>query len=219
LKGLGDWGSYGNLLQYNFVHDITSELAGYGIHGFYLDGCLSGPSVDGNVLYNFAGTAIFHNGGHDVTMTNNVVVSCSAALETTSACDSDAGAQPVCNVSPNYLSELVALRYQQDPWATTYPTCAAVPDDCATLTASGSPWITPYGTSFTDNVSFQNQAFYSADSPTTLTYYSAFDNNLQNQDPLFVDVATENFNLQAGSPALALPGFTPIPFDSIGIVP
>ena len=200
----------------NFIHDITSEQDGFGVHGVYLDNCESGPTVSSNVIYNVPGSAIFHNGGHDVTMTNNIVASCNAALETTSYCVSNPPA--ICaGGSSDFHAQLVALNYQADPWASTYPTCAAIPDVCATLTASGSQWLTPYGTSFTDNVSFDNQTFYSADSAATVADSAAFGDNLQSQDPLFVDEAAENFNLEPTSPALALPGFTPIPFDEIGI--
>jgi hypothetical protein len=40
-----------------------------------------------------------------------------------------------------------------------------------------------------------------------------------NRDPLFVDEAALNMNLRPDSPALAIPGFKPIPFNRIGVRP
>jgi hypothetical protein len=212
-----DWGEYGTQIQYNFVHDIASGLPGFGVHGVYMDGCLSGPTVASNVFYNIAGYGVFQNGGHDITTKNNIMVSCKAALEMTSACAMST--TPDCTGDQgDFTTQLEALDYQSPPWSTTYPTCAAIPDSCTTVTASGSQWLTPYGSVFTDNVSFDNTKYIADDGAMTLTYLTAT-NNLQMGDPLFVDEATENFNLQASSPALALPGFVAIPFDQIGIQP
>jgi hypothetical protein len=52
-----------------------------------------------------------------------------------------------------------------------------------------------------------------------LDVYADVSDNLEEVDPLFVDEASLDLNLQSGSPALALPGWEPIPFDDIGIVP
>jgi len=216
----GDWGSYGNVVEYNYIHDLTSELAGYGIHGVYLDNCLSGPVVSSNVLYNFAGSALFHNGGHDVTMTNNLVVGCSYALRTSSFCVTATSpeAGPVCSASPYLLKELETLDYQEPPWSTTFPGAAAIPDSCATVTAAGSHWLTPYGTTFTDNVAYETGALFLADSASTISSFAAFDNNLDGGvNPLIENIDAGNFNLEPGSPAFSLPGYMAIPFQSIGI--
>ncbi|MBK9990341.1 MAG: hypothetical protein IPP19_06320 [Verrucomicrobia bacterium] len=50
-----------------------------------------------------------------------------------------------------------------------------------------------------------------------LERYAEVADNVADQDPLFVDEAAGNLNLKANSPALAIPGFTAIPFDQIGI--
>jgi hypothetical protein len=45
---------------------------------------------------------------------------------------------------------------------------------------------------------------------------AGFDANSLVADPLFVDVAKDNYRLKPASPALKL-GFVPIPFDKIGL--
>ncbi len=40
---------------------------GYGVHGVYLDDCLSGVAVTDNVIYDVSGYGIQHGGGRDKT--------------------------------------------------------------------------------------------------------------------------------------------------------
>jgi hypothetical protein len=53
----------------------------------------------------------------------------------------------------------------------------------------------------------------------TMSYYAEIKDNVENQDPLFVDEAKLDLSLRPDSPALQIPGFAPIPFSQIGIVP
>ena len=43
--------------------------------------------------------------------------------------------------------------------------------------------------------------------------------NIENEDPHFVDEANGDMSLAPDSPAYTIPGFEPIPFDQIGILP
>jgi hypothetical protein len=215
-----DWGSYGNRIQYNYIHDVASQLAGDGVHAVYLDACASGATVTANVIANIgttgASSAVFHNGGHDVTMTNNVIVNSGVALLASSVC----ATHTVATCTPgntDFVAQLEALHYQSPPWSTAYPTCAKIPDDCATVTAVGSMWLTPYGTVFADNVSYENATFTRADLASTFADYSELDHNLDGVDPMFVDAGAGDYALDPSSPAFGLPGFTAIPFASIGI--
>jgi parallel beta-helix repeat protein len=225
-----DWSARGNVIEYNFIHDIASNMkGGYGVHAIYLDDCLSGITVNGNIAYNVTGFGIEHGGGRDNLMTNNIFVNCeTAVLEADSRC---AGTPtPVSNVagsSWNLLAKLEAVSYQQDPWASTFPSCAAIPDDYATVTAAGSPWLEPQGCTFVNNLGFSYGAWTNA-SASTLAAYASITGNVQGQDPLFVGEANLNLKaavsktplaLQPGSPVIALQGGNPTPFASIGIQP
>jgi hypothetical protein len=225
-----DWGARGNVIEWNFIHDIASNMkGGFGVHAIYLDDCLSGIQVNGNVVVNVTGYGIQHGGGRDNLMTDNIFVNAkTAVLAADSRC---AGTPtPVSNVagdSWNLLQKLEAVSYQQDPWATAFPSCAAIPDDYATVTASGSVWLLPQGCTFVDNLGFQYGAWTNA-SAATLAAYASVTGNLQNQDPMFVDeanltiqsaVSKTPLGLLPGSPVVALQGANPTPFGSIGIQP
>jgi hypothetical protein len=225
-----DWGARGNVIKWNFIHDVASNMkGGYGVHAIYLDDCLSGITVTGNVVWNVTGFGIEHGGGRDNLMTNNIFANAgTAVLEADNRCASSPS--PVTNVpgdSWNLLQKLEAVNYQMDPWATTYPSCAAIPDDFATVTASGSPWLEPQGCTFVNNLGFQYAAWTNA-SAAALAAYASMSGNLQNVDPLFAGEAALNVKsavsktplaLQPGSPVVALQGASPTPFASIGIQP
>jgi Right handed beta helix region len=225
-----DWSARGNVIEWNFIHDIASHMkGGFGVHGVYLDDCLSGITVNGNVIYNVTGYGIQHGGGRDNLMTHNVFVNTeTAVLAADSRCAGNP--TPVSNVagdSWNLLGKLEAVDYQKDPWATTYPSCAAIPDDYATVTASGSPWLLPQGCTFVSNLGFQYGTWTNA-SASTLAAYASVASNIEGQDPLFVgeanldvkaSVSKTPLALMPGSPVVALQGSSPTPFASIGIQP
>ena len=225
-----DWSARGNVIEWNFIHDIASNMkGGFGVHAIYLDDCLSGIQVTGNVVVNVTGYGIEHGGGRDNLMTNNIFLNAkTAVLSADSRC---AGTPtPISNVagdSWNLLQKLEAVSYQQAPWSTSFPSCAAIPDDYATVTATGSHWLEPEGCTFVDNLGFQYGTWTNA-SAATLAAYASVTGNLQNQDPLFVDeasllmesaVSKTPLALAPGSPVVALQGAVPTPFGSIGIQP
>lgn len=211
-----DWGARGNVVKNNFVHDIRSIFVGYGVHGIYLDDAVSGIEVNGNVVYKVSGHAIQHGGGRDNVMVNNLLVRNGDALSP------DTRAQGWWKEGRkgwpqgSLLTALQAFNYQANPWASRYPACAAIPNDWATVTANeGNPWLYPQGCVFSRNLGFANKSWITDTKP--LAWYQEQKDNVSDQDPLFVDEANLDLTLKSGSPALAIPGFKPIPFKSIGL--
>jgi hypothetical protein len=212
-----DWGARGNLIKNNFVHHVRSIFKqGYGVHGIYLDDAVSGIQVEGNVVYAVDGNAIQQGGGRDNIIINNVLVRNGVALATdTRAFDwwkSGTGDW----TSGALLDALKALKYQSEPWASRYPACAAIPNTWAVITANnGNPWLYPKGTVFSRNLGFANGTWIN--NPESTKWFQESKDNIENQAPQFVDEAALDLTLKPGSPALAIPGFTTIPFKGIGL--
>jgi hypothetical protein len=215
-----DWGARGNVVQHNFIHHIATFFEGYGAHGIYLDDCLSGVRVEGNVLYQISGYGIEHGGGRDDLLLNNVVARCGAALSADSRAKEWGASGP--NNTPgdswNLLEKLEKVGYQLDPWASKYPACAAIPDSYATLEDPSTKWLLPEGCRFSRNVGSGNATWITA-TPGTMEAYAEVTDNLQDVDLQFVDEAALDLSFQPTSPALAVPGFQPIPFHEMGIQP
>jgi len=225
-----DWGARGNIIRHNYIHDVDSTIGSW-VHGIYLDDCLSGVTVEGNIIRNLVGNGIMAGGGRDHTMINNIFVNCSRGLY------GDArGVSWNKPTSPNkgdwspLLKKLMKFNYQQEPWASRYPKCAAIPNDWAVLLSEGH-WLRPEGCVFSRNLGWKNGAFTEGEIESQVTdsqgnvtqtiraldRYAEILNNVENQDPLFVDEAHGDLTLKPNSPALAIPGFQAIPFKQIGI--
>ena len=217
-----DWGYRGNLIQHNFIHHIDTWFEGYGVHGVYLDDCLSGIEVKGNVFYEVSGHAILHGGGRDDIMHNNIMAKCGTGLS------ADSRGITAINNTPgdswNMLERLAkdGIQYQQDPWATAYPKLAVVPNDWAQLSDPNALWLYPEGCVFDRNLGWSNTNWTREGNyggTGTLDKYESIADNVEDADPKFVDEASLNLALQPDSPAYDIPGFETIPFADIGIEP
>lgn len=73
-----DWTFRGNRIQYNFIHHMGG--VGLGSMGVYMDDCVSGTEVFGNIFY-FVQRAMFIGGGRDHKVENNIFVDCRPAVQ------------------------------------------------------------------------------------------------------------------------------------------
>jgi hypothetical protein len=212
------WDWRGSSIENNFIHDIDSPFPGAGEHGVYLDDCLSGVRVFGNLLLNVSGHALMHGGGRDDWFVNNVVAHCGTVLASDSR-----GFEWINNVpgSDWNLRERLhdeGVEYQGETWCSTWPELCVIPD--ADVPA-GSHWRYPEGSVFSRNVGWQNERFTQEnDSGGTGTFekFAEIADNLEDADPLFRNEAAGDYRLRADSPARAIPGFVDIQFLRMGIV-
>lgn len=214
-----DWGYRNNQILFNFIHDVDSSFKGYGTHGIYLDDCVSGITVRGNVLYRISGYGIEAGGGRDTTMVNNLIARCGNALSADSR-----GITRITHDGSSWdmLKKLNDMSYQKEPWKSAYPRLAVMPNDWSTLKDTSKKWLYPEGCIFSRNVGFANghwthESNYGGTG--SLNKYKEVKDNIEDKDPHFVDEKNGDLSLASDSPANALPGFKPIPFHDIGIQP
>ncbi len=205
-----DWGLRGNVIRHNFFHHIESHLPGSnGVHAVYLDDCASGITVFGNVFYEISGRAIMCGGGRDNTIDNNVIAKCGSAHFTdrrgTVWVDKD-------QQSWNLLDKIKRYNYTQPPWSERYPRLAHILDNGYDRAKE------PEGCVIARNIGWQNDRWLEKNSlggSGGFDFYT-FTDNIEDQDPHFVDEAHLNLALRDDSPAYTIPGFKPIPFAQIG---
>lgn len=73
-----DYTYRGNRIRHNFIHHTGG--VGMGSMGVYLDDCVSGTEVFGNVFYKVQ-RAVFIGGGRDHRVENNLFVACAPAVQ------------------------------------------------------------------------------------------------------------------------------------------
>jgi len=222
------WDWRGNRIEYNYIHDIDSPFTGAGEHGVYLDDCLSGIRVFGNLFVDISGHAMMHGGGRDDLFENNIAVRCGTALHTDARGvawinKADPNADPP---DPDYHPDwdLIArlhddgVQYQADPWCSTWPELCEIPD---AQVPEDSHWRYPEGSVFSRNLGWDNAQFVVdgnwAGNPA-LDKFAEQADNLEDTDPLFRNEAAGDLRLSPDSPAFDIPGFVDIPFEQMGIV-
>lgn len=205
-----DWGLQGNVIRHNFFHDIQSVLPGSnGVHAVYLDDCASGITVFGNVFYRISGRAIMCGGGRDNTIENNVIAKCGAAHFTDRRgkvwIDKDNGGWQLLNKIKKY-------NYTEPPWSTRYPRLAHILDNGYDRAKE------PEGCVIRTNLGWQNKRWLQESSLGAAGGFKCYtiENNIEDQDPHFVDEQHLNLALRDDSPAYSLRDFQRIPFQSIG---
>jgi parallel beta-helix repeat protein len=211
-----DWGARGNVIRHNLVRHMSTFVEGWGVHGIYLDDCLSGVTVEGNIVYDVSGLGLLLGGGRDNTIRHNVLAKCGTGLSADSRGPDNINDTP--GDSWNLLEKLLDVGYRDEPWASRYPACAAIPATFAEISASGTGWMYPEGVVLRGNLGWQNSQF-AREEAGTFAWFADYADNVEDADPRFVDEAAGNLALQPDSPAYAIPGFAAIPYADIGIAP
>lgn len=113
-----DWTWRGNVIRYNYWHDLKGPGL-HGVMGVYLDDWGSGFTVFGNVFYR-AGRASFIGGGRNNTIQNNVYIECEPSVHVDARGLGWAGYY--FDGTYNTLTErMEAVHYNQPPYSTKYP--------------------------------------------------------------------------------------------------
>jgi hypothetical protein len=211
-----DYTYRGNRIRYNFIHHTGG--VGMGSMGIYMDDCVSGTEIYGNIFYKVQ-RAAFLGGGRDHQVLNNVFVECNHAVELDGR---------GLDASPTWREMVYKFMRQRldevpsDLYRERYPAIKTLDH------YYGGPGEKPIeGAAFTgvppeNNIVARNLCVgkwlnvYWHATPNMLK----LENNLTDVDPLFAKMPTDNstvkdFALKPDSPAWKM-GFQKIPVEQIG---
>jgi len=202
-----DYTYRGNIIRHNFIHHTGG--VGMGSMGIYMDDCVSGTVIYGNVLWKLH-RAVFLGGGRDFRVENNIFVDCDPAIELDGRGTSSA---PVWHnmVYQTMRQRLEDMNWRHPPYSTRYPALADLEqyyrkDD-------GVP---PGNIIVARNICVGSQFLKTTWGATKEAVVVR--DNLTDKDPLFLDPGNGDFRLKANSPAFGI-GFEPIPFQQMGLRP
>ena len=234
-----DWTLRGNVIRYNYFHDIK----GYGKWNMsvYLDDCYCSALVFGNVFYK-AGKAVLIGGGQHNTVENNLFINCDISIHV----DARGMWDPyyLKNLGDGngwgMLERLAEIDYKKAPWSTKYPELIQTVENPCPPAGNVITRNISYGGRFLDFykgadfkiVKVENNiiadreicSWEKIDSDSVSIYKNGdpeiaeqIKNNIVTSgNPGFVDIAHGNFNLKNNSQAGKI-GFKKIPFDKIGL--
>ncbi|MFZ4775681.1 MAG: right-handed parallel beta-helix repeat-containing protein [Terrimicrobiaceae bacterium] len=114
IYGWNDWAARGNVIRFNYLHDIQG-LHAEGANGIYLDDNFSSATIEGNIFRKVV-RAIHLGGGRDHQVINNLFVDCPKALHI------DARGLGWRAFGFEELKEKLELwPYRDEPWSARYP--------------------------------------------------------------------------------------------------
>lgn len=225
-----NWTMRGNIIRYNYLHDI-SGFEGKGCVGIYLDDAFSSAEVTGNIFCRVT-RAMMIGGGRDNTVTNNIFIDCVPAIHVDGR-----GLNWMAYHIDSWIQEekekgtILGIAYNQPPYSTRYPKLSVILTDepyapkgnvISTNICLGGVWDKPAG-------------FWKMSIEPVAGPYLKMKNNIVSPntkvedplsasfvvtDPLFVnpkDPGQSDFQLSANSPAMQV-GFKQIPFERIGLI-
>jgi len=214
------WGSRGNVIQYNFIHDITTHFEGYGVYAVYLDDIASGFHIYNNIFYNIDKYAVMTGGGRDNIIEKNIFIKTSGFhtdCRGTTAINNKKGN------SWNFLEKLgkYDVNYKQGKWKRNYPLLAKIPNNWNRLKSDLYPdkfykskekyskWLYPEGSKLIDNRAYNNKQWIH-DSCKSIDYKKTFlevsNNNTNDNSLKDIDI-----NLKKGSSLFSInPNFKKI---------
>jgi hypothetical protein len=195
-----DWTYRGNIIRFNFLHDIDNPLGSTGISGVYLDDCISGVEVYGNIFYR-DWQAIAVGGGRDHVIKNNMIIDCKNSLYF-----DERGL--TWDLSSLYDS-LSKVPYTNKTWKAKYP-------ELFTILEGNKPGV-PL------NNTIENNMLYNTPNPhifPSVTQFGKVENNkLIEQDPQFQNINKLDLSLKDTSIVYKeIQGFEKIPFSKIGLI-
>jgi parallel beta-helix repeat protein len=186
-------------IRYNLVHDGVGFSSNMGTplfdsRGIYIDGFSSGYTITHNISYrNSNNGGIFIQGGHEITITNNIVVG-------------NGGPQ---YLHANFMKNSANLEFSHNILAARSPRVALM-------------WIFGEGeklTHFDYNLYWHPTGDICHPVAHSLAKWQelGFDPHGQLADPLFVNPQADDYSLKPDSPALKM-GFEPIDVSRIGLL-
>ncbi len=200
-----DYSFRGNRIRHNYIHETGG--VGMGSMGVYMDDCVSGTEVFGNVFYKVH-WAMFIGGGRDHRVENNLFVDCDPAVR------ADARGLDTSPVWRGMVDDFMRKQLAAVPAALyreRYPAIKSL--DAFYAAKDGFKGIPAEGNVVARNVCVGKwlELGWHAAGPG----FEVRD-NFTSGDPLLVNPAKQDFRLKPESPAFKT-GFQAIPFEQIGL--
>ncbi len=224
-----NWTMRGNVIRYNYLHDI-SGFEGKGCVGIYLDDAFSSADIIGNI-FNRVTRAMMIGGGRDNNVINNIFIDCVPSLHVDAR-----GMGWMQDMTDAWIAEtndkgtILGTAYNQPPYSTKYPKLPHMMNDepkapkgniISNNICMGGNWDKPSGF-WGMSIEKIARPFLKMEN-NIVAPGSGVEDSLSKSftitDPMFANSKNperSHFQVKQKSPALKN-GFKQIPFDKIGL--
>jgi hypothetical protein len=207
-----DYTYRGNRIRHNFIHHTGG--VGMGSMGVYMDDCVSGTEVYGNVFYKVH-WAMFIGGGRDMRVDNNIFVDCDPAVR------ADGRGLDRSPVWRNMVDRTMRDRLNDAPldlYRQRYPAMRSLdahygPPQGPAIQGEAFHGVPPEGNVIRRNLCVGKWIDIGWQAKPEM--FDVRDNQVGG-DPGFVSVEKMDFRLKPGAGPLP-PGFDPVPFERMGL--
>jgi len=224
-----NWTMRGNIIRYNYLHDIDG-FEGKGCVGIYLDDAFSSADIVGNV-FNKVTRAMMIGGGRDNNVLNNIFIDCVPSLHIDARGLGWMRDHPETWIKEaNEKGTILGILYNQPPYSTRYPKLINILNEepkapkgnvISHNICVGGNWDKAAG--FWKTSVEKKARPYLTMEDNVVAPNSGVEDSLSESvvitDPLFVNQENPGqgkYQLSADSPALKR-GFKQIPFNKIGL--
>ncbi|MDB6026807.1 MAG: putative pectin lyase [Verrucomicrobiales bacterium] len=197
------WSVQGNIIRYNFIHEIGGGPT-VGNQAIYLDDAAAGTTCFGNVISQTA-RAFLLGGGRDNIIQNNIIVDCPVPIFIDNRGIGFAATHD--EDWTTLTTDLKSMPYKEEPWKSRYPYLLDYLDN-----RPGYPVRNVVEQNLIVRCGEMQLAQEARDLGTVRNNFST------NADPGFADAVHLNFLLKANATVYKeLPGFKPVPVEQIGL--
>jgi hypothetical protein len=206
-----DYSFRGNRIRHNYIHETGG--IGMGSMGVYMDDCVSGTEVFGNVFHKVH-WAMFIGGGRDHRVENNLFVDCDPAVR---ADGRGLDPSPVWRDTVDTFMRQELAAVPSALYRERYPALKSLdayygPPNGPAIAGAAFKGVPPAGNVIARNVCVGKWLDLGWHAKSEMFEVQ---DNFVTTDRKQVGVAVDGFRLPKDSPAWKL-GFQPIPFDQIG---
>lgn len=204
------WVDRGTIIRHNYFHHIHSaaDRMRHGSRVVYLDDAASGFTIYGNVFYK-AGSlcAVNVGGGRDNRIENNIFIDCKLGAHIDHRGLGWASDHISKGGGWRMYEKLEQVNYDQPPYSTRYPKLATILQEAP---------AEPRGNALINNLAVRTPMLKMPESHQHLLINTG--NWSTDSDPGFVDAENGDFRFKTNSEIFNnIPGFKPIPFNTIGL--
>ena len=210
-----DYATCGNVIRYNYFHDMSSEMETQhiGIFAVYCDDNLGATSIYGNIMHRCQSSLLLH-GGHNMIFKNNLIID-SCKKSTCCLAVHRYGYHETLTGDGHHIKRLALVPWQGELWTKKYPHIA---EYLSWHYENEQPF--PHYCDISNNVIVSHKDV-SIDFPIfKKEYRNKMINNIQIKERSFAEISCGD-TLAFSNTRLSsiIPDFEPIPLEMMGILP